>query len=53
MDDVWLMVSIAFKSIEQTIMSKVNKPTLRVYEQQWNGDLFIVISLVGREEFDE
>jgi hypothetical protein len=52
-DDVWLMVSTAFKSIEQTIMTKVNKPILMVYEQQWDGDFFTGISLVSREEYNE
>lgn len=52
-DDVWLMVSTAFKSIEVAFMAKVNKPTLIVYEQQWDGDYFTGISLVSREELDE
>lgn len=52
-DDVWLMVSTAFKSIEQSMMTNVDKPTLMVYEQQWEGDLFTGISLVSREEYDE
>lgn len=51
-DDVWLMVSTAFKSIEQAIMMNVNKPVLLVYEQQWDRDLFTGISLVSREEYN-
>lgn len=52
-DDVWLMVSTAFKSIEQANVTKVTKPTLMVYEQQWDGDFFTGVSLVSREEYDE
>jgi hypothetical protein len=34
-------------------MTKVNKPILIVYEQQWDGDFFTGISLVSREEYNE
>lgn len=50
-DDVWLMVSTAFKSMEQAIRANIKKSTLMVYEQQWNGDIFTGISLVSMEEY--
>lgn len=52
-DDVWLMVSTAFKSIEKAIVAKVNKPTLMVYEQQWDKGVFTGVSLVSKEEYNE
>lgn len=52
-DDVWLMVSTAFKSIERAILSNSNKPTLLVYEQEWERDLFKGITLVSQEVHNE
>lgn len=52
-DDVWLMVSTAFKSIERAILGNGNKPTLLVYEQEWERDLFKGITLVSQEVHDE
>lgn len=52
-DDVWLMAATALKAVERAIKKKENKPTLLVYEQKWNGDLFTGVSLVSREEYNE
>lgn len=52
-DDVWLMAATALKAVERAIKKKENKPTLLVYEQEWNGDLFTGVSLVSREEYNE
>ncbi|WP_431810604.1 hypothetical protein [Lysinibacillus capsici] len=52
-DDIWLMVSSAFKTIERAILTKNIKPTILVYEQQWKGDLFKGVSLVHQEEYNE
>lgn len=52
-DDIWLMVSSAFKTIERAILTTNIKPTILVYEQQWNGDLFKGISLIHQEEYNE
>ncbi len=51
-DDVWLMVATAIKSVERAITTKVNKPTLLVYEQQWEGDLFKGVTLVSQGVYD-
>lgn len=52
-DDVWLMVSTAFKSIEHAIMTNTKNSTLLVFEQNWDEDVFTGISLISREEYDE
>jgi hypothetical protein len=52
-DDVWLMVSTAFKSIERAILGDCNKPKLFVYEHQWDGDLFKGITLVNQEVYND
>lgn len=52
-DDVWLMVSTAFKSIERAILGDDNKQTLLVYEQKWERDLFKGITLVNQEVYNE
>ncbi|AIC93177.1 ThiF family adenylyltransferase [Shouchella lehensis] len=52
-DDVSPMVSLAVKSIENTKRSLIRKPTLLVYEQQWQDNTFLGINLVSKEEYNE
>ena len=51
-DDVWLMISSAFKVIEEKI-STLNKITaLYVFEQIWENECFKGVSLVNMEEYN-
>lgn len=52
-DDLCSVVSVAIKNIEQAIIKPVERPTLLVYEQMWDNELYLGTRLISREEYHE
>lgn len=52
-DDVSLMSAIVVKGIEHYILNPASRPTLLVYEQRSDGDMFSGVELVHKEEWNE
>lgn len=52
-DDIWLMISTAFKVIESRISNTNRVTTLFVFEQVWENENFNGVSLIHQEEYNE
>ncbi len=52
-DDIYSMVSTGMKNIEFAMKNPLEKPKLIVYEEEWDGDLFLGIRLKSQEEYHE